>query len=434
MRLLARSLCLLLCLALSCATPVQQEIMMADHHEGHHDALPDRCEGIEFDAIAPDEKGIIYFFKGHYLWRGFRGPAELSNGTFNEMDDDHHLGHVDAAFRMHSGDDPEDHSHDHMFFFLNEKVFSYSNHTLEPDYPKDIKDVFPGIPDHLDAAVECPKGECKTDSVIFFKGDKLYYYDIKNHTVEEKQWPHLPHCTAALRWLNRYYCFHGHNFTRFHPLTGHVEPRYPKTTHYYFTKCKEGHSSDTVNCTDPHLDGVASDGKGKIYAFRGEMYSHLDSDHHGWYSFSIDANWKEVHGDVDAVFFHDGKLYIIKDDSVYIYKKEAPYALVEGYPKPLKEELGIEGHVDAAFVCPNEHTVHVIQGQHMKDIDLSATPRNVTKDIPHPFPRIDAAACCPHGVRVYVGTEYFEYKSPTLMAMSKMQPEAHKVPMEMLGC
>lgn len=53
----------------------------------------------------------------------------------------------------------------------------------------------------------------------------------------------------------------------------------------------------------------------------------------------------------------------LQDDQVYIYKSAAHYTLVEGYPKTLKEELGVEGHVDAAFVCPNQHTVHIIQGK-----------------------------------------------------------------------
>lgn len=115
--------------------------------EDHHDAQPDRCKGIEFDAITPDEKGNTFFFKGlqtllllqnlrffrfifittrkgvfvflhsgDHLWKGFTGPAELSGGTFKELDENHHLGHVDAAFRMHHGDDPS--THDHIFFFL----------------------------------------------------------------------------------------------------------------------------------------------------------------------------------------------------------------------------------------------------------------------------------------------------------------------------
>lgn len=52
-----------------------------------------------------------------------------------------------------------------------------------------------------------------------------------------------------------------------------------------------------------------------------------------------------------------------QDDQVYIYKSDAHHTLIEGYPKTLKEELGVEGHVDAAFLCPSEHTVHIIQGE-----------------------------------------------------------------------
>ena len=47
---------------------------------------------------------------------------------------------------------------------------------------------------------------------------------------------------------------------------------------------------------------------------------------------------------------------------VYVYKVGEPHTLLDGYPKPLKEELGLEGPVDAAFVCQDHHIAHIVKG------------------------------------------------------------------------
>ncbi|KAB5523425.1 hypothetical protein PHYPO_G00152400 [Pangasianodon hypophthalmus] len=431
--------CACFILALSYAAPAHHDAV--DHPEEnpqpdedpHYSAKYDRCEGIEFDAIAPDEKGNALFFKGDHLWKGFSGPAELANGTFQELDEYHHLGHVDAAFRMHNKDEEDSKHHDHVFFFLDDHVFSYYNHTLEKGFPLKIQQVFPGIPSHLDAAVECPKGECTTDSVLFFKGHEVYIFDIKTKTVKEKVWAHLPVCTSAFRWLEHYYCFHGHNFTRFHPVSGEVEGNYPKETRRYFMRCPNlGHGAGhrRPRCK---LDAITTDSTGKSYAFIGTMYVRLDTLRDGIHPFPIVRSWKEVSGHVDAVFSYGDKIYIIQGDQIYIYKSTAHYTLIEGYPKPLKEELGIEGPVDAAFVC-DEHVVHVLQGQKMLDIDLEATPRAVKSEAPLPFPKIDAATCHTDGVKVFVGGEYYLYQSPKLLATSKINPVPHKISSELFGC
>uniref|UniRef100_A0A3P8W2A9 Hemopexin n=1 Tax=Cynoglossus semilaevis TaxID=244447 RepID=A0A3P8W2A9_CYNSE len=422
MDLLTKTLLVCLALGLTTAAPASAEKGVAER--------PDRCEGVEFDAITLDENGTTHFFKGDYVWKGYHGEAQLTSKVFRDMN-----GHVDAAFRMHHSDNPD--LHDHVFFFQDDKVFIYDNHTLEDGYPKTIQEVFPGVPDHLDAAVECPKGECNTDFILFFKDHEVYFFDLSTKTVKNKTWTHLPVCTSVLRWLEHYYCFHGNNFTRFNPVSGLVEEGYPKDARNYFMKCPNfGHGGkySVPKCSEVKLDAVTMDDAGKKYFFAGRVYMRLDTSRDGLHGFPIARSWKEVANGVDAVFSYTDKLYMIKDNQVYIYKGRAHYTLIEGYPKTLKEELGIEGSVDAAFVCPGQDSVFIIQGRNMLRIDLTATPRVVNEDFPLPLFELDAGFCGPNGINVFKGSHYYEYKSPMLFALSKMVPRPLDITPEMMGC
>ncbi|XP_040913092.1 hemopexin [Toxotes jaculatrix] len=426
MKLLAHILCLSLALALAWA-----------HEHEHASAVLDRCEGLEMDAVAVNDEGTPYFFKGDHLFKGFHGKAELSNESFAELDDHHHLGHVDAAFRMHYEDNPTD--HDHMFFFLDHKVFSYYQHKLEEGYPKNISEVFPGIPDHLDAAVECPKPECDEDSVIFFKKDDIYHFNVRTKAVDEKEFKSMPNCTSAFRFMDHYYCFHGHSFSKFDPKTGEVHGKYPKEARDYFMRCsKFSEESDHVErerCSRVHLDAITSDDAGNMYAFRGHHFLRKDEGNDTLTADTIENAFKELHSEVDAVFSYEDHLYMIKDDHVYLYKVGEPHTHLEGYPKPVKEELGIEGPIDAAFVCEDHHIAHIIKGQHIYDVDLKASPRAAGNERQIPlFKKVDAAMCGPGGVKVIVGNHFYHFDSTLVFVGSRALPEQHRVSLELFGC
>ncbi|XP_028992568.1 hemopexin [Betta splendens] len=451
---LAHILCLCLVLALS----------WADHHEGHgktgqadkghgekghvhkgplphgHDHTephPDRCKGIEMDAATVNEEGIPYFFKNHTLFKGFRGKAEFANETFNELDEHHHLGHVDAAFLMHNPDDPT--HHDHIFFFLDTHVFSYYQHKLERGFPKLISQVFPGIPDHLDAAVECPKPECNEHSVIFFKGKDILHYNVKTKAVDKKTFASMPNCTSALRFTDHYYCFHGHQFSKFDPKTGAVHGKYPKETRGSFTRCpKFGERSDPVErerCSRVHLDAITSDDAGNIYAFRSHHFIQKNEGNDTLTVDTVENDFKELHSEVDAAFTYNGHLHMIKGDKFFVYKAGNPPTLVPGFPKALHNELGLNGPIDAAFVCQDHHIAHVIKGTDVYDVELKAAPRTAKNKRPFSlFRKVNAAMCGPEGVTVIVGNHFYRFASTQLFVASRALPEQHKVSLELFGC
>lgn len=55
--------------------------------------------------------------------------------------------------------------------------------------------------------------------------------------VDEKEFKSMPNCTGAFRYMGHYYCFHGHQFSKFDPMTGEVHGKYPKEARDYFMRC-----------------------------------------------------------------------------------------------------------------------------------------------------------------------------------------------------
>lgn len=70
----------------------------------------------------------------------------------------------------------------------------------------------------------------------------------------------------------------------------------------------------------------------------------------------------------------------------------------------------------------------------MLDVDLTATPRVVTQDLPLPLSDIDAGLCGPQGVQLFKGSHYYHYDSITLLAGSRLAPVAHNITSKMMGC
>ncbi|XP_072254690.1 hemopexin [Pyxicephalus adspersus] len=277
------TLCSLLCLlSLSTAYP----ILKGRHNDtgsnpfSPHDpsdnvtGMPDRCTGEGFGAIMLDDRGVMHYFRGDSVWMGFQGPTQRINETFQGL-----TGPIDAAFRNHNHEHPLEHQR--VYLFKGSQVWSYFEGKPVSGYPRPISEAFPGIPDDLDAAVECHKGECRTDSVLFFKGEKVYVYSPKEDpAVKQKTWTNLGPCTAGVRWMEKYFCFNGINFTRFDPVTGErLSPR-PLDTRDYFVRCPGRGHAHTVRqnatlmsiknrCSNRSFEAFSSDDNSKIYAFRG---------------------------------------------------------------------------------------------------------------------------------------------------------------------
>ncbi|XP_075449611.1 hemopexin [Ascaphus truei] len=400
-------------------------------------ALADRCTDEGFDAMTLDDQGLIHLFRDGYSWSGFRGAAQFINETWNLTVS------VDAAFRNHNKNQPQ--THQRMYLLQGSDVWGFYEGHLLAGYPRPISQEFPGVPDNVDAAVECHAGECQTDSVIFFKGDTVYIYSPMDvPVVKQRHWAALGPCTAAFRWLERYYCFKGINFTRFDPVSGEVLSTRPLDTRDYFVSCPgRGHGhvarqnatlmSIKNRCSGRPFKAFSSDELGRTYVFRGGWYFRADSSKDGWHAWPLSHSWRNLQGEVDAAFSWENKMYFIQDSQVTIYRSNPAYTPVQGYPKPLQEELGVT-EVDAAFICQSSDVLHIIKGNKLRSVDLKQSPRLPGQERPIAHTQVDSAMCNANGIYLFHGPSFYLYKDVEEMVTAAEPPEPGNIAATFLQC
>ncbi|NXK57256.1 HEMO protein, partial [Chauna torquata] len=357
-------------------------------------------------------------------------------------------GPVDAALRIHRRQHPEEHQSLYLFqarllwgVLQGEQVWAYAGGQLRPGFPHRIGDEFPGIPGGLDAAVECHPEECGGETILFFKGDTVFSFDLELRMTKQHTWPGLGPCDAALRWLERYYCLQGTRFQRFDPLTGEVPPGYPRDLRDYFIPCPgRGHGHWNASwgdagdrCSGLPFQAITSDDNGRIYAFRGGLSFRLDSWRDGWHAWPQGHSWPGLQGEVDAAFAWDGRTYLIQGSQVSIYLSGQGHRQVEGYPRALQDELGVPV-ADAAFTCPGSAELYVIAGDHMRRVDLTQMPRHAGELLPLPHDDVDSAMCTADGVFLFRGDSYHQYRSVAELLGARLPAPPRSIAADLFRC
>ncbi|POI20757.1 hypothetical protein CIB84_015497, partial [Bambusicola thoracicus] len=324
----------------------------------------------------------------------------------------------------------------------DEKVWSYAGGQLRPGFPRRIGDEFPGVPGDLDAAVECHPEECGGETVLFFKGDKVFSFDLELRVTKERPWLDVGPCDAALRWLERYYCLQGTQFYRFRPNSGKGLPGYPRDLRDYFIPCPgRGHGHGNASwgaagdrCSGQPFQAITSDDSGRIYAFRGGLSFRLDSWRDGWHAWPQAHSWPGLQGDVDAAFSWNKHMYLIQGSQVSIYiSGRGGHQLVEGYPRALQEELGVP-KADAAFTCPGSAELYVITGDSVRRVDLTKSPRRADEPQPLPFDGVDGAMCTADGIYLLRGDSYHRYKDVAELLAARSPTDSRSIAADLFRC
>ncbi|XP_058161798.1 hemopexin [Dasypus novemcinctus] len=449
-----------LCCSLAVAHPLLAGTPRKGAEGGNGTTLdPDvieRCsDGWGIDAATLDDDGTMLFFKGESVWKGYAWTRELITERWKDF-----IGPVDAAFRL---------GHDRVFLIKGDKIWVYPP-DKEKANPKLLKDEFPGIPSPVDAAVECHRGECPNEGILFFQGNRKWFWDMATGTTKERSWPAVGNCSSALRWLGRHYCFLQNQFLRFNPITGEVPPQYPRDVRDYFMSCPgrghapghrnrtshrngthHGHGYIDVRCgPDVVLSALVADNHGATYAFTESYYWRLDTSKDGWHRWPIAHQWPQGPSIVDAAFSWEDKFYLVQGTKVYVFLTKGGYTLASGYPKRLEKEFGSPNgisleSVDAAFSCPGSSRLHIMAGRQLWWLDLKSGAQATWTELSWPHKKVDGALCVEkslgpnpcstNGPSLYLihGPDLYCYGDVDKLKTAKTLPQAQRVT-SLLGC
>uniref|UniRef100_A0A8C0HGM8 Hemopexin n=1 Tax=Chelonoidis abingdonii TaxID=106734 RepID=A0A8C0HGM8_CHEAB len=288
-----------------------------------------------FDAITLDEHGVMLFFRGVHVWKGFHGPAQLINATWPEIQ-----GPVDAALRIHHTASPG--VHDNVYLF---------------QVPRGGRQAGALWRAGLHRAAPGPRAEPPTPHRLPLSGHSLELPSPHQPPCLVTPWsPPALHRPPALVWMLPGVPPH-------RPLLSWGQTPAPRCDRDILAMVQgwgQPLLSAPAAASSPPSPGQPCRAACSRPALGGQ-YFRLDSKRDGWHSWPLNHTWQELSGQVDSAFSWDNKLYLIQGSQVYIYRVGPGYTLVQGYPRGLQEELGFTG-ADATFTCPHSAELFVIKG------------------------------------------------------------------------